>query len=102
MPYQHDDNYAMYMKCIGKISASIENSDRSNFIILGNFNCAVDTPLESERLTFCLSYDLSISDMIVIVKIRDSLHMSAMHIQLVFYLNKQLQTKYDGYALFVL
>ena len=62
MPYQHDDNYAMYMECIGKISASIEDSDISNFIILGDFNSAVDTPFESELLEFCSSYDLSISD----------------------------------------
>ena len=62
MPYQHDDNYAMYMECIGKISASIEDLDISNFIILGDFKSAVDTPFESELLEFCSSYDLSISD----------------------------------------
>ena len=47
MPFQHDDNYAMFMECIGKISASIEDSDISNFIILGDFNSAVDTAFES-------------------------------------------------------
>ena len=62
MPFQHDDNYAMFMECIGKISASIEDSDISNFIILGDFNSAVDTAFESELLEFCTSYDLSISD----------------------------------------
>ena len=48
MLFQHDDNYAMFMECIGKISASIEDSDISNFIILGDFNSAVDTAFESE------------------------------------------------------
>ena len=62
MPFQHDDNYAMYMEYIGKISASIEDSDISNFIILGDFNSAVDTAFESELLEFCTSYDLSMSD----------------------------------------
>ena len=62
MPFQHDNNYAMFMECIGKISASIEDSDISNFIILGDFNSAVDTAFESELLEFCTSYDLSISD----------------------------------------
>ena len=61
-PYQHDDNYAMYMECIGNISASIKDSDISNYIILCNFKSAVDTPFESELLEFCSSYDLSISD----------------------------------------
>ena len=60
MPFQHDYNYAMFMECIGKISASIEESDISNFIILGDFNAAVDTAFESELLEFCTSYDLSI------------------------------------------
>ena len=46
MPYQHNDNYEMYMACIGKISASIEDSDISSFIILGDINSAVDTPFE--------------------------------------------------------
>ena len=54
MPFQHDNNYAMFMECIGKISASIEQSDISNFIILCDF--------ESELFEFCTSYDLSISD----------------------------------------
>ena len=62
MPYQHNDNYAMYVECIGNISALIENSDISNFIIVGGFNSAVDTSFESELLEFCSSYDLSISD----------------------------------------
>ena len=62
MPFQHDDNYATFMECIGKISASNEDSDISNFIILGDFNSAIDTAFESELLEFCTSYDLSISD----------------------------------------
>ena len=62
MPYQHNDNYEMYMECIGKISASIEDSDISNFIILGDFKSAVDTSFEEELLELCSSYDLSISD----------------------------------------
>ena len=33
------------MECIGKLSATIEDSDMCNFIILGDFNSAVDTPL---------------------------------------------------------
>ena len=51
-----------FIDSIGKISASIEDSDISNFIILGDFNSAVDTAFESELLEFCTSYDLSISD----------------------------------------
>ena len=57
MSFQHDDNYAMFMGCIGKISALFED-----FIILGDFNSAVDTPFESDLLEFSSSYDLSISD----------------------------------------
>ena len=34
----------------------------SNFIILGNFNFAVDTLFQSELSEFCSSYDLSMSD----------------------------------------
>ena len=52
----------MYMEWIGKISASIKDSATSNFIILGDFNSAVDTPFETEFLEFFSSYDLSISD----------------------------------------
>ena len=33
-----------------KISASFEDSDISNFIILGDFNSAVDSPFQSELL----------------------------------------------------
>ena len=33
-----------------------------NFISLGDFNSAVDTPFESELVEFCSSYDLIISD----------------------------------------
>ena len=62
MPYQHDDNYGTFMECIGKLSATIVDSDMGNFIILGDFNSAVDTPFESELVEFCLSYDLIISD----------------------------------------
>ena len=35
MPFQHDDNYEKFMECIVKISALIEDSDISNFNILG-------------------------------------------------------------------
>ena len=63
MPYQHDDNYETFMECIGKLSATIEDSDMMyNFIILGDFNSAVDTPFESELLEFCSAYELTISD----------------------------------------
>ena len=62
MPYQHDDNYETFMECIGKLSATIEDSDMCNFIILGDFNSAVDTPFESELLEFCSAYELTISD----------------------------------------
>ena len=82
MPFQHDYNYAMFMECIGKISASIEDSDISNFIILGDFNSAVDTAFESELLEFCTSYDLSLSEYKFLAEIQDSLRMSAMHIAL--------------------
>ena len=56
MPYQHDDNYETFMECIGKLSATIEDSDMYNFIILGDFNSAVDTPFEFELLEFCSAY----------------------------------------------
>ena len=62
MPYQHDDNYETFVECIGKLSATIEDSDMCNFIILGDFNSAVDTPFESELLEFCSAYELTISD----------------------------------------
>ena len=62
MPYQHDDNYETFMECIGKLSATIKDSDMCNFIILGDFNSAVDTPFESELLEFCSAYELTISD----------------------------------------
>ena len=62
MPYQHDDNYGTFMECIGKLSATIVDSDMCNFIILGDFNSAVDTPFESELVEFCSSYDLIIFD----------------------------------------
>ena len=51
-----------FMECIGKLSATIEDSDMYNFIILGDFNLAVDTPFESELLEFCSAYELTISD----------------------------------------
>ena len=62
MPYQHDDNYETFMECIGMLSATIEDSDMYNFIILCDFNSAVDTPFESELLEFCSAYELTISD----------------------------------------
>ena len=62
MPDQHDDNYETFMECIGKLSATIEDSDMYNFIILVDFNSAVDTPFESELLEFCSAYELTISD----------------------------------------
>ena len=63
MPYQHDDNYETFMECIGKlVISSIEDYDMYNFIILGDFNSAVDTPFESEILEFCSAYELTISD----------------------------------------
>ena len=49
--------HTLYMECIGKILASIEDSDISNFFILGDFNYAFE-----ELLEFCSSYDFSISD----------------------------------------
>ena len=57
MPYQHDDNYETFMERIGKLSATIEDSDMYNFIILGDFNSAVETPFKSELLKFCSTYD---------------------------------------------
>ena len=62
MPYQHDGNYGTFMECIGKLSATIVDSDMCNFIILCDFNSAVDTPFESELVEFCSLYDLIISD----------------------------------------
>ena len=62
MPYQHDDNYETFKECIGKLSATIEDSDMYNFTILGDFSSAVDTPFESKFLEFCSAYELTISD----------------------------------------
>ena len=53
MPYQHVDNYGTFMECIGKLSATIADSDMCNFIILGDFNSAVNTPFESELVENC-------------------------------------------------
>ena len=50
------------MECIGKLSATIKDSDMYNFIILGDFNSAVDTSFESELLEFCPAYELIISE----------------------------------------
>ena len=50
------------MECIGKLSATIEDFDMYNVIILGDFNSAVDAPLESELLELCPAYELTISD----------------------------------------
>ena len=77
MPYQHDDNYETFMECIGKLSATIEDSDMCNFIISGHFNSAVGTPFESEFFDFCSAYELTISAM---VEVRDSSRMLAMRI----------------------
>ena len=52
----------LFMECIGKLSATIVDFNMCNFIILGDFNSAVDTPFESELVEFCSSYDLIISD----------------------------------------
>ena len=57
MPCQDDDNYKTFMECISKLSVTIEDSDMYNFIILGDFNSAVNTPFESELLEFCSLYD---------------------------------------------
>ena len=62
MPYQHDDNHETCVDCISKLSATIADSDMCSFIILGDFNSAVDTPFESELVEFGSSYDLIISD----------------------------------------
>ena len=81
MPDQHDDNYETFMECIGKLSATIEDSDMYNFIILGDFNSAVDTPFESELLQFCSAYELTISDCInFMVEVQDSSRMLAMRV----------------------
>ena len=48
MPYQYDDNCETCVDCMAKLSATIADSDMCNFIILDDFNSAVDTPFESE------------------------------------------------------
>ena len=58
MPYQKDDDFAMYVECRRKILASIKGY---YFIILGHFNSAVDKPFQSTLLEFCSSYHLNIS-----------------------------------------
>ena len=80
MPYQHDNNYETFMECIGKLSATIEDSDMCNLIILGDFNSAVDTPFETELLEFCSAYELTISDYQRYGRGSDSSRMLAMRI----------------------
>ena len=62
MPYQCDDNCDLFVEYIGKISSPIEESATSNFIVLGDFNAAVDTVFECELLEKCKTYQLVISD----------------------------------------
>ena len=50
MPYQCDDNCDLFVEYIGKISSLMEESVTSNLIVLGDYNAAVDTVLESELL----------------------------------------------------
>ena len=53
MPYQCLDNQELYIECIGKISASVEDSSTSNVILLGDFNVDVDTLFETELMEMC-------------------------------------------------
>ena len=47
MLYQHDDNYEIFMECIGKLSDTIEDSN------VCNFNSAVDTHFDLEFVECC-------------------------------------------------
>ena len=60
MSYQCDDNCGLFVEYIGKISSLIEESATSNFIVLGDFNVAVDTVFECELLEMCKTYHLVI------------------------------------------
>ena len=69
MPYQHDDNYGTFMECIGKLSAAIADSDMCNFIILSDFNSAVDTQCPiAMRITVLLGSTTSSVVMMLILK----------------------------------
>ena len=64
LPYQCDDNYDVFVEYIGNLSALIDEGSTSNLILLGDFNAAVNTTFESERVDLCISYTLIISDYI--------------------------------------
>ena len=62
MPYQCKDNFELFMECIGKISALIEESPTSHDAIAGDFNAAIDTQFDVELQELCNILSLVISD----------------------------------------
>ena len=62
MPYQCDENYDLYMQCIGKLCTLLEESCTNNIVILGDFNVTLNSVFESELLEMCSTFDLVISD----------------------------------------
>ena len=62
MPYQCDENYDLYMQCIGKLSTLLEESCTNNIVILDDFNATLNSVFESELLEMCSTFDLVISD----------------------------------------
>ena len=62
MPYQCTDNYDCYVEYLGKSSAILEECTTTKIAIVGDFNAAVSTSVETELLALCESQNLVISD----------------------------------------
>ena len=62
MPYFHKDNFELYMKYRGMLSAIIEDLASCNFIILRDFNSLVCSSFETELRESCITYNLILAD----------------------------------------
>ena len=62
MPYQCTDNYDCYVVYLEKSSAILEECTTTKITIVGDFNAAVSTSVETELLALCESQNLVISD----------------------------------------
>ena len=60
MPYQCDENYDLYMQCIGKLSTLIEESCINNIVILGDLKATLNSVFEGELLEMCSTFDLHV------------------------------------------